>query len=387
VPVCDTLRLVGVPGSNKVMAGELSRLCRRALGLAMPTPAKAGPGALVYPFDPGIARIAALYHRTASRVLWDRFESDAERLEPLYDELAEGLRGDVGGWLWDGATVSVRARNVSRFAAGERQVVGTVKNAVVAAAAHAGLRVAVDPDRPDVSIAVRMHDEALTVSVDLVGRAMHRRGWRPEAADAPLRENLAATLVMLSRWDARSEVLIDPVAGSGTIAIEASLMASAAPLWPSGEVPALFRLPRFRDVASGAPPLFADTQPRVVANEIDTRTIAVARDNVARALAPVITAHGDFRDLHPHRLARLVAGWDLSRPGVILGNPPWGERMEGDVVALYRELGRWCEQFRGWRAGFYVANPDWEGAFGRRARVVKPLASGGLRANFYLYEL
>ncbi len=388
MPARDTIRLVGAPGSNKVMAGELSRLCRRALGIPMPTPAKAGPGALVYPFDAGIARTAALYHRTASRVLWDRFETTATRLEPLYDEMCRALPAAIDSWLWSGARISVRARNVGEFAAGERQVMGTVKNAVIDAAAARNITVSLDPDDPDLEIAVRMHDGALTVSVDLVGWAMHRRGWRHEGLEAPLRENLAAVLVMLARYDARKEILVDPLAGSGTIAIEAALMGSGSPLWRPGQLPALFRLPRFRGAATDAPPLFADTSACVVANELDTRAIAVARENVARAGASVITAHGDFRDLHPRRLEKLVGGRDLSQPGVILANPPWGERLDSEgVLDLYRDLAGWCEQFPGWRAGFYVANPDWESAFGRRARVVKPLSSGGLRATFYLYDL
>ncbi len=82
--VVDNLRLLGSAGTNTVMAGEMSRLARRASSLAtrLTEPKKDGLGALVYPFDPDLAALAVRYHRTSSRVLWDLFQSDAVRLEP-----------------------------------------------------------------------------------------------------------------------------------------------------------------------------------------------------------------------------------------------------------------------------------------------------------------
>lgn len=370
------------------MAGELSRLCRRALGKNLDEPRKAGTGALIYPFDPEVARVAALYHRTGSRALWDRAESRAQRLEPLYDDLVSSLVADVDAWLWDGASISVRARNIARFAAGERQVIGTVKNAVIEAAAARALEVTVDADQPDVTVHVRMHDDVVTVSADLVGEAMHRRGYRRDGGEAPLRENLAAVLVMLSRWDARREPLLDPMAGSGTIAIEAALMATAAPLRSAGRSADLFRMPALSRLPRDGAPLFADTQAQVIANELDTPTVALTRETVDRAGAPVTVAHGDFRNLHRSRIARLLDRRELE-PGVILCNPPYGERLDHDaeLAELYRDLGRWCRDLRGWRAGFLVANPEFEESFGLRARIRKPLSNGPLRGYFYLYDL
>ncbi|HWM87598.1 MAG TPA: hypothetical protein VNO33_17210 [Kofleriaceae bacterium] len=387
----DRLRLVGPPGSNKVMAGELSRVVRRALGgFRLAEPRKAGPGALVYPFDRELALVAASYCRTASRVLWDLYESEAERLEPLYDELLEDVAGDARGWLWDGATFSIRARNLTDFQAAAMQLVGAVKNAVIDGARARGLRVSVDVDRPDVLLALRQHDRGLTLSVDLGGQALHQRGYRRSAGLAPLRENLAAVLVMLGRFDARSEVLLDPMAGSGTIAIEAALMGRGEPLWPAGRAPAALRLPAFAGLAGRHQPLFADTRPLAVANEIDTPTVASARANVEAAGAGewVRTLHGDFRDLSPARVEQvLAAAGRAGQTGLILSNPPYGERLRDDPVPLYRDLGDWCRQFRGWRAAFLVAHRDFAPAFGGRARVVKPLRNGNQPAVFHLYDL
>jgi len=388
----DALRLVGPPGTNKVMAGELSRLVKRGLpGYRLPEPQKAGPGALVYPFELAVAHLALWYARTPSRVLWDLYESEAARLEPLHDEIARDAAADPRGWCWDRATFSIRARNLGGFAAGELQVVGAVKNALIAGAAARGIRLSVDPDRPDILVALRMHDRTLAVSVDLAGQAMHLRGYRREAGAAPLRENLAAALVMLARFDARREILVDPLAGSGTIAIEAALMGRGEPLWRGAE-PLAHRLPAFAGWPRRDEALFADTLPLVIANEIETRTVAAARANIAAAgmSERVVSLHGDFRQLTAERIHQIARERGREgQGGVILGNPPYGARLEkaSDVVSLYRELGAWCRQFPGWRAAFLVAHRDFEQAFGGRPRIVKPLANANQPARFYLYDI
>ncbi len=387
----DALRLVGPPGSNKVMAGELSRLVKRGLpGYRLPEPAKAGPGALVYPFELAVAHLAVWYARTPSRVLWDLYESEEARLEPLHDDILAAAVADSRDWCWDGASLSIRARNLGDFAAGDLQVVGAVKNALIAGAAARGMRLSVDPDRPDILIALRMHDRTLTVSVDLAGQAMHQRGYRRAAGAAPMRENLAAALVMLARFDPRREMLLDPMAGSGTIAIEGALMARGEPLWRSP--PAAHRLPAFAGWPIRDDALFADTEPLVIANEIDTPTVAAARENIAAAgmSAHVVSLHGDFRQLTAERIARIARERGRAgQGGVILSNPPYGSRLEkaSDVVSLYRELGAWCRQFPGWRAAFLVANRDFDGAFGGRPRIVKPLPNANQPARFYLYDI
>jgi 23S rRNA G2445 N2-methylase RlmL len=388
----DGLRLVGPPGSNKVMAGELSRLVRRALGgFQLAEPRKAGTGALVYPFDRELALLAASYVRTASRVLWDLYETAADRLEPVHDELVVDVAEDAREWLWDGASFSIRPRNLGDFPAAALQLVGAVKNAIIEGARSRGMQVRIELDRPDVLLAVRRHDQVLTVSVDLGGRSLHQRGYRAESGEAPLRENLAAVLVMLARHDARRELLVDPLGGSGTIAIEAALMGRAEPLWARGQVPAALELPAFAGMAPREPPLFGDTEPLVITNEIDTPTVAAARGNAeaAGAAAWVRALHGDFRDLTRARIEKLAAAAGRAgQGGVIVTNPPYGARLRReDPVELYRELGDWCRQFAGWRAAFLVANRDFLDAFGGRPRVVKPLRNGNQPSVFYLYDL
>lgn len=371
------LRLVGPPETNKVMAAELSRLARRALGRLPPKPVRLGSATLVYPWDAELAWVAASYHRTSARVLWDLYASRAKRLDPLFAELRRAAAADRRGWRWRGARISIDARNVGHVAAGPRQVVGAVKNALLEGSAEAGADLEVDPKAPDITLWARGHDEALTLSVDLTGWPRHRRGYRTAAGEAPLREPLAAALIMLARWDPRREALLDPMAGAGTIAIEAALMARGAPLFR--EPPAAARLPAFADIAAaGAAPLFADTRPRVVARELDRRVAAIAAANAERAGVSIDVAAGDLRDLGP--------GGALSGDGAVVTNPPWGLRLRPpEIEGLYRELGRLGARL-GWRVAFLAAEPGQIAAFGRRPRVHKPMRAGNVRLTFCLAD-
>jgi 23S rRNA G2445 N2-methylase RlmL len=271
-------------------------------------------------------------------------------------------------------------------------VVGTVKNAIVEGAAAQGRTVTVDPEQPDVHISVRMVEDRVRVSVDLAGRPMNQRGYRESGGPAPLRENLAAVLVMLARYDARSEVLLDPMAGTGTIPVEAACMADARTLWVPPREPACAGLRPFRRIFSRpAEPLFADTRPFLIANDLSPEAHRLSKRHAGRARVEhaVQCWQGDFREIDPDEVRAVCRGRGLNPGrGLILSNPPYGERIgDPDLPRLYRDLGRWCRRFRGWRAGFLVVNREFEEAFGHEARVKKPLNNGPLRGYFLLYDL
>jgi 23S rRNA G2445 N2-methylase RlmL len=218
---------------------------------------------------------------------------------------------------------------------------------------------------------------------------MHQRGYRLQAGDAPLREDLAALLVMLTRHDAKSEALIDPLGGSGTIVVEAACLARTRPVWMSGRTPDAARHPLFGALPRPKP-LFADTLPVLFAAEIDSKTQAIMKKTFATAGVEreVEILGGDFATIDPAELLRRARERGMER-GVVLSNPPYGERLQHDraeLRRLYRQLGQWCRELRGWRAGFLVANEDFADCFGGRPRVVKPLKNGPIRARFYLYD-
>src|SRR5882724_8873488 len=332
------------------MAAEVTRVAQRALGIRPATPRKEGLGQLVYPFDRDLAFCAVTYLRTPTRVLWDVYRSRAPRLEPLYDELVADLRADARALFRDGDGLSIEARRVEAFAAGERQIVGTVKNALVDAARLRGVRLHVDPAHPALRWIARLDERGeLVVSIDLGGGSLSQRGWRRDAGEAPLREHLAAVLVMLCRFDPRSDALVDPMCGSGTIPIEALLAARAVPR----PTPALAAL----GITRPAPSLFPDAAPLVIGCDLDLGVLAAARDNALAAGVgdQVIWQRADVTRLAPETIGEIALDTGREPPvsGLLLSNPPYGERLDGaDLEALYTAIGQTCRRFRGWRAGF-----------------------------------
>lgn len=391
--IVDELRIIGSTQTNVAMHAELLRIARRALNRRPPEPRKDGLGQLVFPFDPELARVAVTYLRTPTRVVWDVYRSRANRLEALYNELSEDIARDQRALWRSGDGISVDARHVEAFPAGERQIVGTVKNAIIDACARNNIRLHVDPHRPAVRWLVRQVEtpaQDLVVSIDLGGGSLSQRGWRRHAGDAPLREHLAAVLLMLARFDPRRDVLVDPMCGAGTIPIEAIHLARAVPR----PTPALEALGL---AAPNPPPLYPDAAPLVVGCDVDLTVLALARENARAAnLADAVTwQRCDIADLTPDLIAEIASERGRqATTGVLLANPPYGERLEAgtpeSLLALYAAMAATCKRFHGWRAAFLCGNPMLEHEFLRvlgRPRVKKPLANANVRAYFYLYEM
>lgn len=384
--IIDELRVIGSPQTNVVMAAEVVRVSQRVLGRRPPAPRKEGLGQLVYPFDAELAAALVAYLRTPTRIVWDCYRLRAQRLEPLYDELVADLAADRRPLAFDGDGFSVEVRRVGEFAAGERQLVGTVKNALIDAAARRGLALHVAPERPAALWVARLDDAGqLVVSRDLGGRSLSQRGWRLEQGEAPLREHLAAVLLMLCRYDPRRDVLVDPMCGAGTIPIEAAELALGRPRATHGAIDRRWEWPRYRE------PMFPDAAPLVIGCDRDVSVLAKARDNARRAdvAGAAVWQRSDVAHLTPDLVADICQerGRPMA-PGLILCNPPYGERLHpDDLFALYRELAERARAFTGWRLGVLTASLLLERAFGGRPAIKKPLANGPLRSYFYLYDL
>ena len=346
--VVNGLRLAGSGGANRTMEAELKRLAVRALGERTDLKAaRLDQQNLRYPFDPGLAWAAMHYMRTPSRVMWDLAELGASRLEPLYDEVRAVVAQGPGGWLADGLSLSVEVKGVKVFPAGPLQIRGTVKNGLMDGARDAGVRLRLAPEDPDLCFGVQEVGDRLVLGLDLAGQSLHRRGYRLSTSDAPLKENLAAQLLMLARWDARSEALLDPMMGGATLAVEGALMAAGAPLWRR-HTPAAHRLPAFAEGSERPrPDLVPGRPPAIFGNDVDGAALRAAKDNCARAQVDdrVTLIQGTFHDLSKERLQRAWrdggrAGTpELSR-GLVICNPPYGERVghDEDILVLYEEL-------------------------------------------------
>jgi putative N6-adenine-specific DNA methylase len=399
---CDEIRLTGSGGANRVMEAELKRLVMRSpFEIRVPKPRREGDGTLLYPFDPRIAWVAACYHRTSSRISWDLFSSPAVRLEPLFEGLLPALRADDRLPAARTLRLSVDLGSSQDFEAGPLQLRGVVKNALIEALASRGVRAEVDADSPEVVFVARRagtpENRRTVVGIDLGGGARHRRGARVAAGPAPLRETLAAQLIMLSRWDARSEPLVDPMAGGGTIPIEAAGLAVGASIRHPGDLP-FRRLAAFKGLPNETPDLFPGTVPRILALDINEERIPAMVGNLRAAglTGPsfedsIVIGQKDVRGLTPEYLAEMLPPAAGMNPGVFCLNPPYGVRIGGEageqkLLDLYAAMGRALGRFRGWRGGIFVANPRFVEAFGHFPVMTKPATNAELPGAFLIYQ-
>ena len=297
---------------------------------------------------------------------------------------------------------SVDLGSAQDFAASPLQLRGVVKNAIVEALAARGVTSEVDADEPDVVFVVRRagtpDQRRQVVGIDIGGGARHRRGARVASGLAPLRETMAAQLIMLSRWDARTEPLVDPMAGGGTIPIEAAGLAVGAAIRRPADLP--FRhLAAFAGLPAETPDLFPGTVPRILALDADAERIPTMVGNLRAAGLTgrayedaIVIGQRDVRSLTPDVLASLLPRLADMAPGVFCFNPPYGVRIgaeEGDaaLLNLYAGMGRALGQFRGWRAACFVANRGFVEAFGHVPIMTKPATNAELPGAFLLYQL
>ncbi len=233
-----------------------------------------------------------------------------------------------------------------------------------------GRRPSIDTKAPDVRVNVYVHDDKATVSIDLSGDSLHRRGWRQVGVEAPLKENLAAALLLLAEWPAfaaNAAPFVDPMCGSGTLPIEAALIAAdAAPGlsrrhfgflgWRGHDKDAWTRL-----VAE------AKARRKPIASKIygwdeDPRAVKIARDNAKSAgvADAIVFEKRTFADGSPPEGAA----------GLVVMNPPYGERL-GETAALgpmYEQIGDVLRhRFTGWRAYVMSGNPALHKRIGLRA--------------------
>ncbi|HEX6973094.1 MAG TPA: hypothetical protein VF147_01770 [Vicinamibacterales bacterium] len=399
---CDDLRLTGSGGANRVMEAELKRLVMRSpFEVRVPVPKREGDATLLYPFEPRIAWVAACHHRTSSRLTWDLVSSTAVRLEPLFEDLLPALRADDRLPAKKSLCFSVDLGSAHDFEAGPLQLRGVVKNALVEAFASRGVSADVNADAPDIVFVVRRagtpDNRRTVVGIDIGGGARHKRGARAAAGPAPLRETMAAQLVMLSRWDARVEPLVDPMAGGGTIAIEAAGLATGAAIRHPSQLP-FHLLPAFAGLPNETPDLFPGTVPRILALDLDEARIPAMVGNLRAAglTGPsredsIVIGQKDVRQLTPDYVMGMLPAARGMKPGVFCFNPPYGVRIGAEggqdtLLGLYADMGRVLSRFSGWRAACFVANERFVYAFGHTPTMTKPATNAELSGAFLTYQ-
>lgn len=275
--------------------------------------------------------------------------------------------------------------NVSKSAIGHSQYAGLKLKDAVADwfRERKGVRPSVDPRDPDLWLHLHIHEDVATISVDVSGGSMHRRGYRAGSVDAPMNETVAAAVIRMSGWDGASP-LVDPLCGSGTILCEALMHAAGIPAGLLRRKFGFLRLPDFAprvwereraaDRATGI-------EPDLRGGDIDPAAVEATRLNLSRLPGgdDVVVGRRDFFERT-----------DLAGTTIVC-NPPYGIRLGGneDMGAWYRRFGDHLKRnCAGSTAYVYFGDRQWLKHIGLKPQWKKPLKNGGLDgrlAKFVLY--
>lgn len=373
-------------GTTELLARELTALAAREI--------KERAGGVGFKGSLDIAYRACLWSRVANRVLLVLARVPARDADSLYagaQTLDWALHLAPTGTLAVDAVCSRSELTHTQFVAQK------VKDAVVdTLRTAAGTRPSVDLIHPDLRINVYIDHNIAQLAIDLSGESLHRRGYRLSGVEAPLKENLAATVLLRAGWAeiaAQGGAFIDPMCGSGTLAIEAALIAADtapgllrdgfgfsrwlqhdAALWTQLRLEASER--RAAALARSHLIIGYDEEPRAVHAAIDNAERAGLHGRV----------HFERRGLES--LTRPPRTADL--PGLVAVNPPYGERLgeEAQLVPLYRLLGRRLRaEFATWDAAVLIGNPWLGRQLGIKARRIHTLYNGAIECRLLRLRL
>ncbi len=328
---------------------------------------------------------ACLWSRIAMRILLSLGSYEAKGADGLYDAVASVPWEDH---LSPRHTFSIHASVRSSELTHSHFVALRTKDAIVdRMRERTGARPSVDTAKPDVHVIVHLVKDRAELALDLSGEPLHRRGWRIEAKEAPLRETLAAAILALGYYDPKKPFL-DPMCGSGTLAIEAALIArNIAPgrgrhfgfmRWPSfGDEEAK----TFRDLQEAAKAVALPKAPApIIARDRFDEPLEVTHRNAERAGVrnSLELAQQDARDLVP-----------VPPECQIFVNPPYGERLGGkrlQLEGLYRGFGEAYAPFEDAIPLIVLSgSPLFERAFGHRVHWRHPLFNGPIETHLLRY--
>lgn len=378
---------ITTPGLEPLTAAELA-----AVGASV---GAIEPGGVAFDAAPGILYAANLRIRTVSRIVVRMAQFHASSFAEL-----ERYARTIPWARWVPADGAIHFRVTSRKSRLYHQeaVAERLERAVVAAISGArAVRAPSQADTLDDEAAalprvqrflVRIVDDILTLSVDSSGALLHRRGYRLASAKAPMRETLAAALLLTLEWDG-SVPLVDPLAGSGTIPIEAALLARRIPpgwrrrfafeCWPEFK-PSVWEYVR----GEAGKDILERAAVSIVAADRDAGAVEACAANAERA--------GVAGDLSILRAALTNTLCDAEvvalAPGLVLTNPPYGVRVgtSGQLRDLYASLGN---AMRGslahWTLGFVTSDAALAGATGLAVQPALETSTGGLRIMLHRY--
>lgn len=247
-----------------------------------------------------------------------------------------------------------------------------------------GQRPNIDKDNPEFRIQVHIHAERCTISLDATGETLNKRGYRKDTKAAPLNEVLAAGMIRLSGWD-RESPFVDPMCGSGTIAIEAAMYASNTPAGKHRKHYGIMRWKEFditlwRKVTEEANKEVKDEIPPIWASDQSRDAIEIASVNMKSA--------GMDEHIFLHR-CKIQSLNPLEGPGIVMMNPPYGERLQPEMLSeLYKDIGDGLKRnFKGYTAWLLTSNREASKSIGLHSSRKLKLFNGSLECRFFSFDL
>jgi len=318
-----------------------------------------------------------IWLRTADRVLIEVARFGAIDFEELFQGTLkvpwENIIPDDGKMHITGKTVRSKLFSLSACQS-------VVKKAVVEAMKRKYGPSEFPETGPVYKIEVSLLKDMASLTIDTTGPGLHKRGYRQDAGEAPLRETLAAGIVLLSGWKP-DRILADPLCGSGTIAIEAALIGKniAPGLKRSFVSETWWQIPEqiWSSARDEAREQINDVSFQILASDSDALVLRKARRNAERAGVSDLIA---FQKLSVEEFRSRI------KYGYIICNPPYGERLseEAEVKQLYKTMGEIYAQLDMWSFFILTAHAGFQQSFGKKAARNRKLYNGMLQC--YLYE-
>lgn len=332
------------------------------------------------------AYFVCLWSRLANRVIWVLSEGKSDSADAVYDTAASV------DWLQHFEprnTISVNFVGTNRAIKNTQFGAVRIKDAIVDQFnEETGQRPTVDKRDADIAIQARCQRDKLILGIDLSGGSLHQRAYRQTTGEAPLKEHVACAMLMRSAWyHDQSLALVDPMCGSGTVAIEAAYISRniapgiKRPKWGfshwKGHNPSVWD-----DLFNAALGAQTPAKGTIYASDLDRKLTAIASRNADNA--------GVYRDITFTTIDALKVTPQSEQPGVIISNPPYGERL-GDLSGLIPLFSQWGEKLKsnwqGWKMGLLSSNRELLRVLKLRADKEYAVFNGKLDCKFVLYDL
>ncbi|ASJ56227.1 RNA methyltransferase [Brevibacillus formosus] len=358
-------------GLESVVAEEV-----KALGYG---PVQVENGKVTFTADISAIPRTNLWLRTADRVRLKIGEFKATTFDELFEQTKALPWAD---WITEDGTFPVEGKSVKSTLFSVPDCQAIVKKAVVESLKRTYNREWFDEQGPLYKIEVALLKDVATLTIDTSGPGLHKRGYRELIGQAPLKETMAAAMIMLSRWKP-DRVFMDPFCGSGTLPIEAALIGqNIAPgmnrefvseTWP------VIPKTAWREARAETHDLARyDQKLEIIGTDIDDEILKIARHNATEAGVDDLI-HFQRMDVRDVRTKR--------KYGYLICNPPYGERLGEwkQVAKMYGEMGKTFAAMDTW--SFYIITSDeqFEEHFGRTASKKRKLYNGNIKVDYYQF--